>query len=47
MSLIVIAKKKVTPETLFKEGYNKGMYYGQGFSHSSLTSLGKTHGVKG
>ena len=46
MAINVITKKKVTPETLFKEGYKNNMYHGDGFSHSSLTSLGKTHGVK-
>jgi len=46
MAVNVLTKKSVTPETLFKEGYNKGMYHGDGFSHGSLTSLGKTHGVK-
>ena len=46
MAIYVITKRNVTPETLFKEGYKNKMYWGDGFSHSSLTSLGKTHGVK-
>jgi hypothetical protein len=46
MAINVITKKNVTPETLFKEGYKNKMYWGDGFSHSALTSLGKTHGVK-
>ena len=46
MAIYVTTKKTVTPETLFKEGYKNNMYHGDGFSHSSLTSLGKTHGVK-
>ena len=46
MAINVLTKKSVTPETLFREGYQNGMYYGDGFSHGSLTSLGKKHGVK-
>ena len=46
MAIYVTTKKTVTPETLFKEGYKNNMYHGDGFSHGSLTSLGKTHGVK-
>jgi hypothetical protein len=46
MAIFVTTKKSVTPETLFREGYKNGMYNGNGFSHGSLTSLGKSHGVK-
>ena len=46
MAIKVLTKKNVTPETLFKEGYQKGMYWGEGFSHSAISNLGKNHGVK-
>ena len=46
MAISALTKKKVTPETLFREGYKRNMYHGDGFSHSSITSLGKSHGVK-
>jgi hypothetical protein len=46
MAIIVLTYKSVSPETLFKEGYNNGMYWGDGFSHSALNYLGNKHGVK-
>ena len=46
MAINVLTKKNVTPETLFKEGYQQGMYWGDGFSHSLISVLGKSHGVK-
>ena len=45
MAIGALKNNKVTPETLFKEGYNKGYYKGDGFSHAALTFLGKKHGV--
>ena len=46
MAIIVLTKKNVSPETLFREGNNNGMYWGDGFSHYALTYLGNKHGVK-
>ena len=46
MGISVVTNNKVTPETLFKEGCDAGMYNGNGFSHQALSSLGKRHGVR-
>ena len=46
MAINVITKNNVTPETLFREGYKSNLYHGDGFSHASLTFLGRKHGVK-
>ena len=46
MALKVVKNNNVTPETLFKEGFNNGKYLGDGFSHEALTFLGKIHGAK-
>jgi len=45
MAIGALNKNKVTPETLFREGYKSNLYHGDGFSHASLTFLGKKHGV--
>ena len=44
MSINVLTKKNVTPETLFKGGYKNKIYQGDVFSIDDLTSFGKTHG---
>ena len=44
MSINVLIKKNVTPETLFKGGYKNKIYWGDVFSIDDLTSFGKTHG---
>ena len=46
MGISVIKKNNVSPETLFREGYNAGMYTGDGFSHKAISFLGVKHGVK-
>jgi hypothetical protein len=46
MAITVLTKKKVSPETLFKEGYKNKMYNGNGFSHAAITFIGRKHGVK-
>ena len=46
MAISALKKTPVTPETLFKEGYQKGYYKGNGFSHDAISYLGKQHGVK-
>ena len=46
MGISVTLGKKISPEILFSEGYNNGLYWGDGFSHDALTFLGKLHGVK-
>ena len=46
MAISALKKTPVTPETLFKEGYQKGYYNGNGFSHGAISYLGKKHGVK-
>jgi hypothetical protein len=46
MAISTLKNNYVSPETLFREGYNNGMYWGDGFSHDGLTFLGKKHGVK-
>ena len=48
LSMAISAAKKtaVSPETLFKEGYQNGHYNGNGFSHEGISFLGKKHGVK-
>ena len=46
MAISVLTNKKVTPETLFREAYQKNMYNGNGFSHAALTFLARKHGVK-
>jgi len=46
MAIRVLTNNNVTPETLFREGYNSGNYWGDGFSHEGLSYLGKKHGVK-
>ena len=45
MAIKVLTGNNITPETLFKEGCDGGMYHGNGFSHSTLSTLGKRHGV--
>ena len=45
MSINVLTKKNVTPETLFKGGYKNKIYQGDVFSIDDLTSFGKIHGV--
>ena len=45
MAIGALNKNKVTPETLFREGYKSNLYHGEGFSHGDLTFLGKKHGV--
>ena len=45
MAIGALNKNKVTPETLFREGYKSNLYHGDAFSHASLTFLGKKHGV--
>ena len=45
MAISALNKNKVTPETLFREGYKSNLYHGEGFSHAALTFLGKKHGV--
>ena len=45
MSINVLTKKNVTPETLFKGGYKNKIYWGDVFSIDDLTSFGKAHGV--
>ena len=46
MAISVLKSNNVSPETLFREGYNNGKYWGDGFSHDALTYLGNKHGVK-
>ena len=46
MAISVLKKINVPPETLFREGYDNGMYWGDGFSHEAITFLGNQHGVK-
>ena len=45
MAIKVLTGNNITPETLFKEGCDGGLYHGNGFSHSTLSTLGKRHGV--
>ena len=46
MAISALKKTAVSPDTLFKEGYQKGYYKGDGFSHDAISYLGKQHGVK-
>ena len=46
MAISALTNINVSPETLFREGYNNGMYWGDGFSHEALIFLGNKHGVK-
>jgi len=45
MAINILRGVYVTPETLFREGYNAGQYWGDGFSHDALSYLGGNHGV--
>ena len=46
MGISVTLGNNISPETLFKEGHNNGLYYGDGFDHDTLSFLGKLHGVR-
>ena len=46
MAISALTNINVSPETLFREGYNNGMYWGDGFSHEALNFLGNKHGMK-
>ena len=45
MGISVTTKVSVNPETLFQEGYDRKMYWGDGFSHDAITKIGASHGV--
>ena len=45
MGIYAVTKKTLTPESLFREGYNNGYYQGGGFAHYQLDWVGKRHGV--
>ena len=46
MAISVLTNNNVSPETLFREGYESGNYLGEGFSRESLSYLGSKYGVK-
>ena len=46
MGISVTKKTSVSPETLFKEGWDNKKYWGDGFSHDALSFLGQKHGVR-
>ena len=46
MGIAVTTGNKLSPENLFKEGYDSGYYHGDGFSHDAISKLGKKHGVQ-
>ncbi len=46
MGIQILTKAYVSPETLFREACQQGMYYGEGFGHDELVYLGKKHGVR-
>jgi len=45
MAINILRGDNVTPETLFREGYDAGKYWGDGFSHDALIYLGENHNV--
>jgi len=45
MAINILNGNYVSPETLFREGYNAGQYWGDGFSHDALIYLGGNYGV--
>ena len=46
MAIGALTSINISPETLFREGYNNGMYWGDGFSHKALIFIGNKHGLK-
>ena len=46
MGIRVLTNNNISPETLFKEGCDAGLYNGDGYSHHALSTLGQKHGVK-
>ena len=46
MGIRVLTNNNISPETLFKEGCDAGLYHGDGYSHHALSTLAKKHGVK-
>ena len=46
MAIEVTLRKKISPEVLFQEGYDKKLYHGRGFTHEAISSIGKNHGVQ-
>ena len=45
MGISVTTGVNLDPTELFREAYNNGLYYGNGFSHEAISYMGKKHGV--
>ena len=45
MGIYVTTKVSINPENLFQEGVDNGLYWGGGFCHDSISTLGTRHGV--
>ena len=46
MAIEVTTKKKISPEVLFQEAYDSGYYFGEGFDHNAISSIGRKHDVQ-